>query len=71
MDRHLYGAQETRFPFGSLQTSVQLPSPEGETFEHQLDGFCWCQPTVETDTDGGHIFIHRRTLDSPHIEVMA
>ena len=37
--------------------------------EHVLTGFCWCQPLVETDpVTGDHLFIHRRSIDSPHIE---
>jgi hypothetical protein len=35
---------------------------------HILDGFCWCQPLAEAQPTGGYIYIHRRTLDSPHIE---
>ncbi len=36
--------------------------------EHRLDGYCWCQPVVEDVPPDGRIYIHRRTLDSPHIE---
>ena len=36
--------------------------------EHELHGFCWCQPVVEDVLPEGRIYIHRRTLDSPHIE---
>jgi DNA-binding CsgD family transcriptional regulator len=36
---------------------------------HDLHAFCWCQPRVETDlVTGGHLIIHRRSLDSLHIE---
>lgn len=42
--------------------------PAHAEIEHELSGFCWCQPTYEDTPDGGRIFIHRRTLDSPHIE---
>lgn len=58
-------------PFGSLRVDLQLPSPEGDLFEHVLSGTCWCQPLVEHDPVDGDLFIHRRSLDSPHIEAVA
>jgi hypothetical protein len=46
-----------------------LPSVTVPTPSHNLHGFCWCQPIVETDpVTGDHLFIHRRSLDSQHIE---
>ena len=36
--------------------------------EHDTTGFCWCQPLHEGFLGGGHLYIHRRTLDSPHID---
>ncbi len=69
MTDHVHERHVTPTAFGTLQTDLTLPSPEGETFEHKLDGFCWCQPLVETQLDGSHLYIHRRSLDSPHIEV--
>jgi len=38
--------------------------------DHRLDGFCWCQPSVEEVPPDGRIFIHRQTIDSPHREVV-
>lgn len=43
--------------------------PEAGPVEHKLNGFCWCQPLVETDlVTGGQLYIHRRSIDSSHIE---
>ena len=67
-DTHVHERQVMETRFGTLITALNLPSPEGETFEHKLDGFCWCQPLVETQLDGSHLFIHRRSLDDPHLE---
>jgi hypothetical protein len=43
------------------------PETASDEPTHQLDGFCWCQPLAEVEI-GGVVYIHRRTLDSPHIE---
>lgn len=73
-DHHVTGTTLHVAPFGTLRVSINLtdtgkPLEPTEEPEHQLDGFCWCQPLVETDdVTGSHLFIHRRSLDSPHIE---
>ena len=63
-------------PYGSVRTSITL-TEDGKTLdcdmtaepEHVLSGWCWCQPLVEYDlASDGQLFIHRRSLDSPHIE---
>ena len=37
--------------------------------KHITDGrFCWCQPSIEDVLPNGRIVIHRRSVDSPHIE---
>lgn len=74
---HVTGAQVTDTRYGTLRTFVNLtadgkPLPPTDEPEHVLEGFCWCQPLVETDVaTGGHLFIHRRSVDSPHIETVA
>ena len=40
---------------------------EERVSEHRLDGLCWCQPLVKDSSDG-LIYVHRRTIDSPHEE---
>jgi hypothetical protein len=69
VSEHVHDVHVTPTTFGSLRTAIDLPSPEGDMFEHQLNGFCWCQPLVEHQWPGGDLYIHRRSLDSPHIEV--
>ena len=68
MTDHVYRVQEVDTILGKLRTAIVLPNPEGDTFEHTLDGFCWCQPLVQNVLPEGRVFIHRRSLDSPHIE---
>lgn len=74
MSDHVTGAQVVATPFGTLRTFINLtadgkPLPPTEEPEHILTAFCWCQPLVETDlATGCHRFIHRRSVDSPHIE---
>jgi hypothetical protein len=71
---HVTGASVHVTPFGRLQSFITLtddgkPLPPTDEPEHVLTGFCWCQPLVETDpVTGDHLFIHRRSIDSPHIE---
>lgn len=68
MTRHVHSSQQFETPFGTMRADCVLPTPEGETLDHQLNGFCWCQPLVEDVLPDGHLYIHRRSLDSPHIE---
>lgn len=74
MVSHVTGASVHVTPFGTLRSFITLtddgkPLPPTEEPEHVLNGFCWCQPLVETDAvTGDHLFIHRRSVDSPHIE---
>jgi hypothetical protein len=51
-----------------MTDNVSHVYPEDSEPEHKLDGFCWCQPLVEDVAPEGRIYIHRRSLDSPHIE---
>lgn len=73
-DDHVTGGNLHVYPVGTLRSFIHLTAtgkPVEPTVEpeHQLNGFCWCQPLVETDAvTGAHLFIHRRSLDSPHIE---
>jgi len=63
--RHNYAPEREDRP----APASRLPSwVIAEPPEHILDGMCWCQPTVEDTLDGGHLFIHRRTIDSPRLE---
>ena len=72
--RHVTGTQVTETAFGSLRSSVVLtdngkPVEPTDEFKHVLSGICWCQPLVETDlVTGDHLFTHRSSIDSPHIE---
>lgn len=77
MTGHVTHGQRSVTAFGTLTTFIDLTDngkpvePTSEP-EHALNGFCWCQPLVETDpVTGNHLFIHRRSIDSPHIEVDA
>ncbi len=72
---HVTNGHEQPTRIGTLRTYITLTDtgkplePTAEP-EHVLNGFCWCHPLVETDAvTGDHLFIHRRSLDSPHIEV--
>lgn len=49
-------------------TNVVHVYPLPDEPEHQMNGFCWCQPLAEEQLTGGWVYIHRRSLDSPHIE---
>ncbi len=72
---HVTQGQRSVTKFGTLTTFISLTEtgkPVDPTVEpeHLLNGFCWCQPLVETDiVTGDHLFIHRRSVDSPHIEI--
>ena len=68
MSDHVHDVRLTQTRFGSLRTAIDLPSPEGDLSGHTINGLCWCQPLVETDPTGNRLYIHRRSLDSPHIE---
>lgn len=73
---HVTGGRRWRTPWGGAITAyitlteTGKPLPPTDEPEHVLGGFCWCQPLVETDlVTEDHLFIHRRSVDSPHIEV--
>ena len=74
MRDHVTGGRISVIPYGTLRSFIDLtdtgkPLETTEEPEHQLHGFCWCQPLVETDVaTGDSLFIHRRSLDAPHIE---
>jgi len=51
---------------GDANTAHVTPEPDDPP--HKLDGFCWCQPVYEDVGLEGRIYIHRRSLDSPHRE---
>jgi hypothetical protein len=78
-EHHVTRTRKYQTKFGQFRASITL-TPSGATLDcdaeqepiHQLNGFCWCQPLVETDiADGSHLYIHRRSIDSPHIEASA
>ncbi len=73
--RHVTGGSVHVYPLGTITTFINLtedgkPLPPTDEPEHVLSGFCWCQPLAERDdVTGDYLYIHRRSVDSPHIEV--
>lgn len=59
--------REVSVQSGPLGERVRVSPPvvanasRSDESEHQLSGFCWCQPTAE-DTGDGHIFVHRSVV---------
>jgi hypothetical protein len=74
MSDHVTSGREDQTRYGLLRSFVTLtdtgkPLDPTDEPEHDLHGMCWCSPLVETDVaTGDHLFIHRRSLDAPHIE---
>lgn len=72
MTSHFYRSRVKLSESATLVADIQVvPETWSTENEHVLNGFCWCQPLAEAQPDGGYVYIHRRTLDSPHIEVEA